>query len=264
MANFRLMLAPLTVTPTATSDDSNWPVTNLILLTNLAKKWAATVATGIVDVTFDLGSGNTLSGLAANPGIFVDDVNFTSIKIQANSSSSWTSPPWEASVTVGKHKGVGRYKGFFRFADLNAAAVAYRYVNVRILSQTTTDATSYRMSRAALGNITELTANPSYGMSYGRERAVNVTQMADGGVEVNLMGEPYWVATFQGVLPDDTARDQHWDINAIGEGEPFVLWDASEGASQDSWMMIRVEQSQLVKEYRNRYRISGWTHREVI
>lgn len=264
MANFRMMLAPLTVTPTATSADSNWPVTNVNILTNLAKKWAAAVATGVVDVTLDLGVGNTLSGLAADPGIFLDDLNVTSIKIQANATNSWASPSWEKSVTVGKHKGVSRYKGFWRFADLDAAAVAYRYVNVRILSQTPTDGANYRMSRAVLGNITELTANPSYGMSYGRERAVDVTKMADGGVEVNLLGEPYWVATFQGVLPSTTARDQHWDINAIGEGEPFVLWDASEGASQDAWMMIRIDQAPLVKEYLNRYRLSGWTHREAI
>ena len=264
MSNFRLMTSLLTYTPAATSADSNWPVTNLALYTRLTKKWAAAVATGVVDVTLDLGSGNTLSGLAADPGIFIDDINVTSIRIQANSSSSWATPPWDQAVTVGKHKGVARYKGFWRFADLSASAVAYRYVNVRITSQTPVDAANYRISRIGLGTITELTANPSYGMSYGRNRRVITTEMQDGGVEVNLMGPPYWLATFEGVLPNTTARDQHWDINAIGEGQPFVLWDASEAASQDAWMMIRVENSPLVKEYKDRYRVSGWTHREAV
>lgn len=263
MANFRLMLAPLTVTPTATSADSNWPVTNVNILTNLAKKWAAAVATGVVDVTFDLGSGNTFSGLAADPGLFIDDLNVTSIKIQANSSSSWTSPPWNQSVTIGKKKSTGRYKGFWRLADLSAAAVAYRYVNVRILSQTPTDAANYRMSRAFLGSVTDMTANPSYGMTYERHRRTINNDMEDGGVETNLMGAPYDVLTFQHTLSGTTARDEHWTIEDVGEGQPFVFWDASEGASQDAWLLTRLDPSRMTKEY-NLYYKAQRAYREVI
>lgn len=263
MANVRLILSPLTIVPTATSVDSNWPVTNLMILMNLAKKWAASVSTGIVDVTFDLGSGNTFSGLAADPGIFFDDVNVISIKIQANTSPSWVSPPWDQGVTITKHRSTGRYKGFWRLADLNPAAVNYRYINMRILSQTPTDGANYRMGRVVLGHVTDLAANPNYGMTYERARRTIHTDMEDGGIETNLMGPPYDMVTFQHTLSGATARDEHWDIEAIGEGQPFVLWDASEGASHDAWLLARLDPSRLTKEY-NLYYKTQRVYRELI
>lgn len=243
MANFRMMLAPLTVVPTATSTDSNWPVTNVNILTDLAKKWAAAVATGIVDFTFDLGVGNTFSGLAADPGIFIDDVNVTSIKLQANATNSWGTPSWDQAVTVAKCGEVQRYKGFWRLADLSASAVAYRYVNVRILSQTPTDAANYRMSRAYLGSVTELTANPEYDFDYRLDQATEVTKLAHGGRETSLMGPRKIIVAGKRRIYGATELSQEQTIHAITPGAPVVLWDASYGGgvSQSAWLVERVD-----------------------
>lgn len=243
MANFRMMLAPLVVTPTATSADTNWPVTNLNILTDLARKWTATVATGIVDVTFDLGSGNTFSGLAADPGIFLDDLNVTSIRLQANSSPSWTSPPWDQAVTVGKCGEVHRYKGFWRLADLSASAVAYRYMNVRILSQTPTDGANYRMSRVYLGSVTEMLHNPEYDFEYRLNQATEVTRQPHGGRETNLMGPRKLMCVGKRQIWGASELSQDQTLHAITPGAPIVLWDASYGGGipQSAWLMERMD-----------------------
>ena len=266
MANFRFMLAPLTVTPTATSADSNWPVTNLNVLTDLAKKWAATVATGVVDVTFDFGSGNTFSGLAADPGIFLDDLNVTAIKLQANSSASWSSPPWTQDVTVARCGETQRYKGFWRLADLSAVAVAYRYINVRITSQTPTDAANYRMSRAYLGSVTEMLHNPEYDFDYRLDQAVDVTELAHGGSEENLMGPRRIIVVGKRTISGAAELTQEHIIQAINPGEPVVLWDASYGGglSQSAWLVKRVEMPSKSIRFLDLYDAPFGPYKEII
>lgn len=264
MANFRFLLAALAYTPTATSTDSLYPVTNLYDYTHLFRPWKAQVASGIVNVTLDFGAGNTLSALAADPGLFLDDLNVTSLRIQGNSvTTDWVTPPWDQAITVAKHEGAGRYKHFVRLADLSAAAFAYRYLNIRILSQTPTDALAYRIGRAWPGTVTELSVNPGYDSELTIEEHVIETEFIGSASESNSMGEPYALLTLPRILPSTAARDQHWVIDAIGKGVPFVMWDASEGGTQDGWILKRIEASRMRKEF-NAYYKSGWAFREVI
>jgi len=264
MPNFRVMTSLLGYTPSATSADANWPVTNLALYLRLTKKWAATVATGVVDVTFDLGSGNTLSGLAADPGIFIDDVNVTAIKIQANSSSSWGTPPWDQAVTIGKDDWVQRRKGFWRFADLNVDAVAYRYVNVRILSQTPTDAANYRISRVALGQITELLINPLYDPERSFVDPSIKTEMFDGGEEHNSMGPRRFEAQYKRQLFGEAELAQELAIQAITPGTPFVIWDSSRTSSQYAWMVRRTQEPAYRESFMEQHEGAIWSVREAI
>lgn len=259
MANFRFILNPLAYTPTATSADSNFPITNLSVLSPLERKWAALVATGIVNVTLDFGSA--LNGLAANPGLFLDDMNVTSIRIQGNSvTTDWVTPPWDQALTIAEDEQVMRYKGFFRIADLNAAAFGYRYLNIRILSQTPTDAANYRIARVVVGQILELTANPSYDSGATRHDEWIDTKFSGGGMERSVMGEPYVALTWPRRLPSETARSEQHQIEDVLT--PFVMWDAGRGGSQDAWLLWRMDDAEMKTTFLH-YFDTHWGFREV-
>lgn len=266
MANFRVITSLLSYTPTADSADSNWPVANLNVLSDLDAKWQAAVATGVVNVTLDLGAGNTLSGLAANPGILIDDVNVTSLRIQGNSvTTDWVTPPWDQGVTIARCRDTRRYKGFIRLADLSASAVAYRYVNIRILSQTPTDGTNYRISRVALGQITELLQNPLYQSRYDIPQERIDTKLATGGRTVNLMGPRRMLLQYPRAVWGTAEIDQESAIQAITAGDPIVLWDSSRGAggSQSAWLVRRTDDPQYTTTFLD-MDDTTWTFEEVI
>lgn len=262
MANFRFILTPLDYTPTATSSNGLYPATNLADYGHLLRPWKAAVATGIVNVTLDFGVGNTLSGLAANPGIFIDDANVASIRIQGNSvTTDWVTPPWDQAVTVAKDEQVMRYKDFRRLADLNVAAFAYRYLNIRILSQTPTDAANYRIARVFVGTILDLTANPGYDSGATRRDERIDTKFMDGGIERSLMGEPYVELAWPRRLPSETARSEQHQIEDVLT--PFVMWDAGRGGTQDAWMVSRMDDAEMKYTFLHRYD-THWGFREVI
>lgn len=239
MANSRLIQVFLNYTPAATSEDANFPVTNLSIYGHPFRPWKALVSTGIVDVTLDLGGGNTLSGLVADPAIFLYPVNVTSLRIQANSSLSWGSPPWDQAVTIANEELSGYYGGFWRFADLSAAAVAYRYINLRIPSQVPVDNAVYRIGVVVLGQMIELTTNPSSPLERPRTDPGQVLEMMDGGIEVIESGQPYLEFRLPRKLYSAAALTEQRSIVSIGIGSPFVYWDAALGGSQHAWLVRR-------------------------
>lgn len=249
MANVRVITSLLDYTPTADSMDSTWPVTNVKVITNLLRKWSAAVATGIVNVTLDFGAGNTLSGLAANPGILIDDANVTSIRIQGNSiTTDWVTPPWDQAVTILQEGQVRRFKDFRRLLDLSASAFAYRYLNIRILSQTPTDGANYRIGRVCVGQIKELSNNPMFQIGRRLERDILETPFIGGGGESNLMGELFQSFTFPFPLTSAAGLADFQALTAV-YGNPFVLWDAARGGSQDGWLVKQVAPAQLSQRF---------------
>lgn len=264
MADFKYILEAVPYTPTATSEDSNYPVTNLSVYGNLLRCWKATVATGIVNVTLDFGAGNTFASLAADPGLFLDDLNVTSLYIQGNTvTTDWVTPPWSQAVTITKHEGATRYKDFRRLADLSASAFTYRYCNLRIPSQTPTDGGNYRIGRVWPGTVGTLLQNPGYDSDLTIEQDVIETPFLGGGSETSIMGPPYAMLTLPRTISTTAARDQQWVLDAIGRGVPFVLWDAGEGNTHDGWLVKRIEATSLHKQYLAYY-TSRWVLREVI
>jgi len=264
MANFRLILTPLDYTPTATSADSTYPVTNIEDYGHLLRPWKAAVATGIVNVTLDFGAGNTLSALAADPGIFLDDLNVTSLRIQGNSvTTDWETPPWDQAVTISQEPRTRRYNGYVLLSELNAAPFAYRYLNIRILSQTPTDALAYRISRAFVGATTELLTNPEYGITRKTFDPKMTLEFMDGGSEVSEMGERRYEFTVTRQVVGATELAQELAIQAITPGTNVVIWDSETGGSQSAWIMRRVEDPSLQETF---LAVHGgsWSFREVI
>lgn len=239
MANTRLITSFLTYTPSATSEDASFLAANLKVYGHPFRPWKAVVATGIVDVTLDFGAGNTLSGLAANPGILIYPTNVSSVRIQGNSSLSWGSPPWDQLVAIAKDGFDGRYHGGFQLSDLDPAAFAYRYLNLRIPSQTPVDGLVYRIGDVVVGQITEWSVNPSAPLARPREDPALTVEMMDGGVEVLEMGEPFLTLRLPRKLYSATALNEHLDLAALGVGSPFVYFDAALNNSQSVWLVRR-------------------------
>lgn len=244
MANYRLIYYADTLAPTitATSADSSYPVTNLNI-DELRKFYKAMVSGSVVDVTVDVGSGNTVSGLLAVPGIFIDWSNFASITIGGNSTSSWASPPWSAAATLSVDECTGRRKGFWKLSELNAATFAYRYLNIRIAAQSTDDGLTYFLSRVKLGSITELGVNFAYEPERGLKEAREVTPLLDGGTQVTELGDDRMTITFPHISRDEASLTEMLRMVRYSK-DPFVLWDAGlGGGSQNAWLMRRLEES---------------------
>ncbi len=264
MANWRLLLSALSYTATADSADSNFPATNLSVYSDIAKAWKATTSGAIVNVTLDFGSGNTFASLAADPGLFLDDLNVTSIRIQGNSvTTDWVTPPWDQAVTVSLDEWVRRYKCFLRLADLSGSAFSYRYLNIRIPAQSTTDGQVYRISRAFPGTVTELLNNPRYDSERSVLHEKEVTKQATGGSQVNLFGPRQFTFSVDRKLSAAAELSQELTILAVDPGQPFALWDSVLGGSHHAWLMQRIEESRMRQPYLNIHD-GRWTFEEVV
>ncbi len=252
MANWRFITYPsmLAYTPSASSENSTYPVTNLNVLDNLQRVYKATGSGSLVNVTLDVGTGNTVSGLAATPGIFLDWANFASIKIQGNSvTTDWTTPPWNQAVTLNAEHWTGRRHGFWKLSELNAAAFAYRYLNIQIQAQSSDDAAAYFLSRVVLGSITEWTVNPSTSIQRRVERPKNSTARLDGSVQITQLGMAYMTVTAPRKLPSVTALNEQLDLDAVSL-DPVVLWDAAlGGGSEAAWLMQQADPATLSQTF---------------
>lgn len=255
MAMFRRLTSLLPYTPSATSEDPSFLASNLELYGHPFRPWKALVATGIVDVTLDFGVGNTLAGLAADPGLFLYPLNVTSLRIQGNTvTTDWVTPPWDQAVTVNKDRwtsgpDLGRYKGFWRLADLNAAAFAYRYLNIRIPSQTPVDGLPYRIGVAVVGHAPELVTNPRFPIGRSLDDPASRVEFLDGGREILEMGERALELRLPRVLASDAALNEQLDLDALGISAPFVIWDGALGGSQDAWLVRRSERATYEQGY---------------
>ena len=250
MANVRTILSFTDYTPTATSAQSQFPVTALKNYRKPLQPWKAAAYGSTVDVTLDFGSGNTLSGLAADPGIFLNPVNVASVRIQGNSSSSWATPPWDQPVTISKDRENGRYKGFWRLADLSASAFTYRFLNIRITAQTSVDVLPYRIGDVIVGQIIEWTINPLYGTQRKRGDVVRSVDLQGGSQEVSKLGEPIVYLNYPRSLFNATEINEQLDLLDLGLDQPFVIWDPGLGnGSQDAYLVRRIEAMPLTQTF---------------
>lgn len=249
----RLILNFTSYTPTASSEDSTAPASRLTEHSTPFRSYKATISGAVVNVTLDVGVGNTLSGLMAVPGIFINHVNVASLRIQGNSvSTNWTTPPWNQPVTINQDAWTGRYKGFFRLSDLDAAAFAYRYLNIQ-LNSSTTDNAPYSIGNIVVGSIIEWSVGPAFGIERTIMHAYDRNEFLDGGSEVIELGDPYLALRFQNLLPSIASRDTRLTIARLAPGALFVLWDSALGGTSDAWMVRRADEMELKQSFTTFY-----------
>lgn len=164
MGNFLFGLPGISYTPTASSEDSDHPATNLKLYGNIHEDYRSEVVTS-VNIVFDLGAN--FSGVK----LALDACNFTDFNLQANSTDSWASPtvddditqiakPWvqPSSLVTGVQHRYGYFWEPAGFTNL-------RYIRLLIDAQTPTDGADYfRIGRAGILASTmtvTLNQNPS-------------------------------------------------------------------------------------------------------
>ena len=264
MANFRVITSLVSYSPSATSENATYPATNLNLYGHLLRPWKAAVQSAQVDVTLDFGAGNTLTGLAADPGIFFDDVNVSSASLQGDTvTTSWGSPAWNQSISFQQDPWVRRRKGFFRLADLSVSVFSYRYLNLRIPIQGGTDSGVYRIGRIGVGAITEILAQPLYPVQRKVIDPVQVTEFLDGGFEPVELGSRRFELELTREMVGSAELNEELTIQAVTRGTPFIVWDSELAGTQYAWMFRRSSDPVIDQTILDFYR-DRWTLREII
>lgn len=173
-------------------------------------------------IEFDLGTNREL-GFFGLVGRSDEELSFSSnatLSLQANSSSSWSSPP--LSRTPARTD-----DGIFHFLDdLEAASRTYRYVRFKFVDRTNTvGPEGFEISYISLADyVTFSTRNMSPG--FGKTKVdPSVISEADSGTRFFRKKTKY--IDFSGInikfLEDDDASDFESMYNAVGVTEPLFL-----------------------------------------
>lgn len=131
---------------TASSSAAGFPASNL-LLRDPDLIWKADSFAASIRITLDLGSA------AAIDHIWLNNANFLTPVVEANSANSWASPAVSVPVTLAADD-IGVIKGFF---DLSA--VPYRYVSIVIPVQTLVSGTVPQLGNVIIGSSVYLYAS---------------------------------------------------------------------------------------------------------
>ena len=141
---------------TASSEQAAFPGTNAKLLRYPRRSWKTDGVIENATLAYDWG---TATGMTA---VVLDDVNFVTVKIQADSASTFNTaaglPEYDSgNQTISQDGRDGRYKLFFVFTQ------TYRYVRIKIISTTTTDSSS----SARVGSFGVLNVYSTWGGNFG-------------------------------------------------------------------------------------------------
>jgi hypothetical protein len=226
--------------PTTTlknSEDSSFPATNVNLLSKPHQPWKSSgnVVSGTTYVGADFGSAVTLGAIA------IDNINLSSIKIQAAADSGFsTSLIDSGALTVGPflpERGLfsdatglplARYKLFYNLAGTSFAAASRRYW--RVLANTSTPITG-AAGKMFVGSIAWCTAITTWGSgtsSYD-ETPLEATRtnedFAGGGAEPVILGNGYCAITL-GAAPGSRAalRAPMMELLRQGIGRYIVFY----------------------------------------
>jgi len=170
------------------SEDGNWPATNLLNFEKRVRYWKTTVTTESY-VVIDLGAPMALKAVG------VVDANYASCKIQGNASDSWGSPSFDSgTITIAQEKLTGLYRLHFSALD----TFNYRYLRLLIPAQTPTDnATEFRTGVLAVSvDSAAFTYGAIQSMSMTRQQAISVQDLHGGGQEKTQNGVPYGSMSF--------------------------------------------------------------------
>lgn len=215
MSNFIFAYDLIDYTPTASSESSNYPASNIKLYDHLRRHYRSGVSTE-VSIVLDFTSAKNVKVL------YLNDVNFANVTIQGNSTNAWTSPPLSQSHTVLFDEQVQRRKLCVVLTTFN-----YRFMRVLIPAQTPTDGMSiFRIGNVlCCGSMLTLTTNPSY--PYVRQASypepLQVSFLSGGKELVETGNYKIWTGEFG--FDHLSSESDIWTLDAIRANEHIVFFE---------------------------------------
>lgn len=242
-------------TPSCAKTNSSYPLSALKDYFDLLNHWRSNTIAEEVDIVCDFGSQKSIVAVK------LDDVNFTNVYVQGNSSDVWTDPPVNQQYTIAKEDAVQRYK--------NGAllSIPYQYARIKIPAQSTTDGLSaFRIGRLIfIDTKIELIQNPSYPYEYEATKKYNVTEFLSGGFEkVKLGSNKIWSCDFGiNIFEKDVLESQLWQLDAIDEDELIVFLE-NRGNNSKAWVCMRDGSLKVSETHHNIGKSNNYEFVEVI
>jgi hypothetical protein len=183
--NFKFGYNFVAYTASASTADTEFPVTNLYDYEHALRQWRSTVITASWVKAYTGSSAITLKGIMLN------DVNFTDILVQINTTDSW--PGTSVGYTVTMDQRTGRYKIYIAFDS-----VSVKYIRIYINAQTPTDGLSYfRIGTfIVLNSVFEFTDNPTFPYVCTADEKMITNDFESGGYEDVNLGPLIWEGNF--------------------------------------------------------------------
>lgn len=218
---------------TASSENSAYPVINVINYRNLLRHYRSLVATEVT-IVGAWGAGKRLMAIMLN------DINFTTFTLQLNNGNTWGAPAYSANFTSANDIRVDRRKAY---CVLNIDT--FTHFRLVIPAQTPTDGLSvFRIGTLIpIEQQFELTQNPSMGYSWGvRTPEHRLISYASGQTERSSRGSMARLTLSMSFDPYlRTNVGQIYTMSQVDKSEPVALYEND----------LELDTSRCVLAYRN-------------
>ncbi len=215
MANFLFGYDFVSYSAVASSEDSNYPATNLSVYGFTKRHFRSLVSTEVT-IVFDFTTAKALTGVLLN------DVNFTDVYIEGHATDSWGAPSFSEQFTPAQDERTQRYKLYAALTAFN-----YRYMRLRIPSQAPVGSLSvFKIGTlVCLDTALTLTTNPAFGYKYSANEQVAINEFESGGDERVNLGDLLWKGGFAFDAYDRTDESDLWTLNNIKKDENLVFFE---------------------------------------
>ena len=197
------------------SEQTNFPSDNL-LLPNKQRRYWKTTGVGNEYVIIDLGSAQTVTGVA------LINANYDTFVIEGDTTTSFSSPPVTSGTLDTIYDPIrGRYYAYTNPSDYS---FNHRYLRLYIPAQTPNDGdTVFKTGGLVIKTgTTEILMNPNYGLTIAINRSSDINNLRSGGVETRNIGERLATMSFT------MTRDQRVEADIDEMGNLFSTIDETE------------------------------------
>jgi hypothetical protein len=207
-------------TVTSSGSNTGYPESNVVAL-DPGLVWRASSYTGDVWIKFDMGAAATLTALFANRA------NFPSMRIQGNSTDSWTSPPFNVLCALSRDD-AGNRKGWYNLSGFN-----YRWLRILIPGGQTLDFGSV----PEVGNVI---AGIAVEMPIVRDLTIDIARVvsswqSDGGsLRKRFRGVPRHILTLE-------VADTLASVRAFAKAWDHAVIFADLGDAGGAWLVYAPE-----------------------
>lgn len=244
-------------TPTASSAQTAWPVTNVSSITRPHRVFKTSAAAGTAQaIVLDFGATQTVKAL------MLDRCNVSAVSIQGNATNSWSSPAYWATATISQDTLDGRYK---LFHDLTAASFSYRYCRIHPNGTATLyGGTVWELgSIAVMGTVSIWGTN--MGFPYGRQhmQAFDPGVKIGGGGEPSTLGNPYARIVLSTGAMSGTMMATIDEVMRAGQGAPIVFYTGGTSTAE-AYIAHRVGDVRVDVAGPGHLEVAGFTLEEFV